>query len=263
MPRVIITTCGTSLLTSNCWRGISDTSSILSPDLKNDPAKRAELEKSYTEYTQDYLKTTKPKELARQFDINVWRDTNDILKLPAELASLRAMQLFLTHKKITLTKNDRLILLCSDTEEGKFCAKVLWYVLKKHKLLEPICIPKPRTILKLDPARPNDFQKAVRKLWSNPPIKINDENNKYYFNITGGYKVTGALLTGFAYFLGSRRAYLFYLNEASYKEILVMGFDPLHSVPFGGRRLKIGTIITEPTIIFKGESLVPTEIWTT
>jgi len=259
MPRVIITTCGTSLLTSNCWIGKSDTSSILSPDLKNDPAKRAELEKSYTEYTQDFLRNTNHEKLADKFDINVWRNTNDILKLPAELASLRAMQLFLTHKEITLTDNDSLILLCSDTEEGKFCAEVLWYVLKKHTLLAPICIPKPRTIPKLDPARPNDFQQAVSELWSNPPIEINDENNKYYFNITGGYKVTGALLTGFAYFLGFPRAYLFYLNEASYKEILVMGFDPLNPEQFGRKGLIIGTLIMgdNNTITFISETPLP------
>ena len=259
MPRVIITTCGTSLLTSNCWRGMSDTSSILSPDLKNDPEKRAELEKKYTAYTQNFLRNTNHKGLADQFDINVWENTDDILKLPAELASLRAMQLFLTRNKITFTNNDRLILLCSDTEEGKFCAEVLRYVLDNHRLLEPICIPEPIIVPNLDPARPNDFQKAVSKLWSEPPIGINNEDNKYYFNITGGYKVMGALLTGFAYFLSFPRAYLFYLNEASYKEILVMGFDPLNPEQFGGSQLKIGTIIMGPnnTSTLNSETLTP------
>jgi len=259
MPRVIITTCGTSLLTSNCWRGISDTSSILSPALKNDPEERVRLEIRYTAYTQDFLRNTNHEELARQFDINVWRDTDDILKLPAELASLRAMQLFLTDNDITFTNNDRLILLCSDTEEGKFCAEVLWYVLDKHRLLEPICIPEPIIVPNLDPARPDDFRKAVSELWSNPPIEINNENNKYYFNITGGYKVTGALLTGFAYFLSFPRAYLFYLNEASYKEILVMGFDPLNPEQFGRSKLKIGTIIIEANNIstLNSETLTP------
>jgi len=259
MPRVIITTCGTSLLTSNCWRGMSDTSSILSPDLKDDPEKRAELEIRYTAYTQNFLRNTNPGELACQFDINVWENTNHILKLPAELASLRAMQLFLKRNKIRLTNNDSLILLCSDTEEGKFCAEVLRYVLDKHRLLGPIRIPEPIIVPNLDPARPNDFQQAVSQLWSNPPIGINNEDNKYYFNITGGYKVMGALLTGFAYFLGSRRAYLFYLNEASYKEILVMGFDPLNPEQFGRRGLIIGTLImgANNTITFNSETLTP------
>lgn len=240
MQRIILTTCGTSLLTSNCWKGRSNTKSVIilkSPE-------REEHEKKYRKFIESYKKN--PAGMADKFDPDVWNDSSKITWLPAELASLRTIQLFCTNNSPpgSLTNSDRLILLQADNDDARFCADVIHRVLVSHKLL-PVQIEPLWCIEKLDPQMPKEFNHALlenlwKKLESRMPFQ-KEVSIKYYLNVTGGYKAMGMLLACFGYMKGCADTSIFYLNEASGEEVLINSFDPSKTNDLG-MRLKLGYI---------------------
>jgi len=226
MPRVIITTCGTSLLTSNCWKDISKDPSILSPDLRNYPQQRVELEIRYAAYTQPYFKSGDITGLAGQFDIDVWNNTDFILKLPAELASLKAIIEFFARRNAPLNNQDSIVLLHSDNAEGRFCAQVIKEVLSTEiKISAPVTLHK---VTGLDPSNVNQFNQALDSVWQDYINKqINAQNhNEYIFNLTGGYKATAMVLSALAYKMHcSAPVTIFYLHETTdYRNIAIFGW---------------------------------------
>lgn len=252
MPRVILTTCGISLLTSNCWQGISNTESILR---LNSPQKE-EHEKRYRSYIQQYRSI--PNDLAEKFVINVWNDVSQITKLPAELASLKTIKIFCERNSPPgpLNQNDRLILLHADNDEAIFCAKVIHSVLVTQGLLNQVSIESLWSINNLDPRNPQEFLEALITLWQSlrERIPFPREGERYYLNLTGGYKAIIILLSCFAYYKGIADTHVFYLNEESGEEVLVMGFDPAASN--FEERLKIGYIEAR-TGLLKSPDLPP------
>ena len=236
MPRVIITTCGTSLLTSNCWeieiqapdrtmKKMSEEQAILDPTLQKPEnlEKRIRLEQTYSENINLY--GNNPDKLAENFDMQVWDDPSKILKLPAELASLRAIINFFKCRQQELNKQDNIVLIHSDNDDGKFCAKVLKGSLEKK--IKIGCGIQLSEVEGLDPKDATGFNKAIMRIWDECQKEITEkQNNEYIFNLTGGYKGTAIILGGLAYKLHEKaRMAIFYLHETSdYENISVYHF---------------------------------------
>jgi len=232
VKRIIFTTCGTSLFTSNCWHGISNFSGIV--ELKGE--EKYEYEKRY----QRFIKANK-NNLVNLFDENCWNDTSQITKLPAELSSLRTIQKFFEKGNIDLTTDDKIVLVYADNEDAEFCAEVIHNVLDKYKLFSNVQIEKWK-INELDPKDSRKFEKALENLWN----EIKDrmpfaKNTRYFLNLTGGYKALVILFACFGYLKGIKDTYIFYLNEKAGENMLVYGFDP-EKTQNGINKLKIGYI---------------------
>lgn len=244
MQRIIYTTCGTSLLKSNCWEGISKKKALIEcKPFEN----RIDHEREYTKFINEHGFSKKnPDALANLFDLNVWKDPSQITRLPAELASLKTIKMFFDDNKPPgpLGGGDKLILLHAENEEAIFCAEVIHKVLKDKRLFEDVqidLIP----INELDPKYPEKFGKALIRFWeklhSDMPFQ-EEPKIKYFLNLTGGYKATVILLGCFAYVKGASDTRIFYLNEESGREVLVIGFDPSKPLPGGFSLLKQGYI---------------------
>ncbi len=227
MSRIILTTCGTSLFTSNCWKenNLSKQPALLQADIDSRP----ELERKYRMYTSGHKENdSSGKSLVGQFDDNVWKVPLQIAKLPAELASLKAIQK-VYEKHSALGSGDEIVLLHSDNEEGKYCADVVRLVLedKKFNLIPDVTIT-PNKIEGLDPSDHQGFVAALDDIWKQRLeqfIEL-DSATKLIFNLTGGYKGTAILLGAIAYkFHQDVDIKVFYYHEkAAYEDITVMTF---------------------------------------
>ena len=249
MKRIIVTTCGTSLLTSNCWKGISVRSAVVA--LQGE--EKYEHERLYRCFTE-----TNKNQLVNLFDKDCWNDTSQIAKLPAEFASLRTIKKFCDRRNINLSENDRLILVYADNEDAEFCAEVIFNVLNKYRLFGNIQIEKHK-VDGLDPADSGKFENALETLWN----KLRDmmpfsEDVRYYLNLTGGYKALVMLFSCFGYVKSTADTYIFYLNERAGENILVMGFDSTDTIN-GFSKLKQGYIEPQTGEIISS-SLQPQEI---
>jgi putative CRISPR-associated protein (TIGR02619 family) len=234
MKRIILTTCGTSLLTSNCWNGISGNSAVV--------ALQGEEKYEHEGLYQRFAETNK-KELVNLFDRGCWDDTSQIAKLPAELASLRTIKKFCDRHNINLSENDRLILMYADNEDAIFCTEIIFAVLNKYRLFGNIQIEK-RKIDGLDPMDSREFESALETLWNKlrDMMPFSEENDAhYYLNLTGGYKALVMLFSCFGYVKGIADTHIFYLNERAGENILVMGFDSDDAIE-GFSKLKQGYI---------------------
>lgn len=251
--RKIITTCGTSLLESCCWKPFgSQTEGLNSKHLsqiKDESEKRAHeyhcreafnkfiIDKKISNNGIDEIPQESIEEVAKKFDRFSWDgsakdkggDANDnfeyLRDLPAELASLRAIEHVLHEEPFT--KDDEILLLCSDTIDGKFCAAVIKKVLINHKLVPCNVEVKPITDLDFENHTSHDDEKvaiAHKNLWNEFFLGQPDYTD-YIFNLTGGYKSLVILLGAVAY-KKSTKARIYYLNEKSKRDkILIMHFD--------------------------------------
>lgn len=220
MERIIYTTCGTSLLThSNCWQGISNKQAASSIKDIND---REEQEKYLRKWVYEHKR-----ELAGCFDRNSWNDVSKLRQLPAELASLRAIQLFCekTTTPIPLNGGDRVILVYADNLEGAFCANTIQNILTEQKLLGPVGIGQPWKVEGLDFNDKNRFPGAIKHFWTKLTERMHKFSGISYLNLTGGYKSLIMLFTCAAYVKGIGDTWIFYLNEESEDEILIVSFD--------------------------------------
>lgn len=226
MKRTIITTCGTSLLSSSCWEYRNLNEKHLS-HLEDEYRLMHEME------CNSLLKEACDCEtdISEDFDCESWRNLHCLKDLPAELASLRAIQecfeterlLGENNKVNPLGENDQVLLLHSDDKEGKYCAEMLCKVLTCKNLLNGVEI-KTKEIEKLDPCEKEGFGKALDVIWKGMINRSADQNTRYFLNLTGGYKGTSILFGALAYHIS--RINIFYLHEkTAYKEILLMGFD--------------------------------------
>lgn len=242
MSRVILTTCGTSLFTSNCWKDVSSSPSIFQLKSPN----KEDQEKCYRDFTMRYKNNDPSGEsLAKKFDIEVWQDSSKITWLPAELASLKVIKLFCENNNIPLSSSDKLILLHADNEDAIYCANVIHKVLTINKLLNDVMIESLWKVNELDPANVDIFRNSMERLWVDLAKKMPyQENIRYYLNLTGGYKATVMLFACIAYAKGFVDAYIFYLNEESGLEVLVMCFNPQEILE--GRFSSLRTSYIEP-----------------
>lgn len=228
MSRKILTTCGTSLLTSNCWKGISGGPAVSQAKSSD----KEEYQRGYREYARKKREEDPSgKSLADTFDVEAWKDTDRIAQLPAELASLKAICEFYKKREEPLgTTGDEIILLHSDNEEGEYCAEALKRVIEQGGLIPDVQI-NPWKIEGLDPSDGDKFGKALGNIWNDYSSKIKDEiketNSQFILNLTGGYKGTTILLGAIVYKCNRDPVNLkiFYLHEKSdYKNIVVIGF---------------------------------------
>jgi len=225
MTRTILTTCGTSLLQSSCWeyKGLNEASfsTMSAIDKKEHELKCMDVHED--------AKHDKP-DLYDRFDPKFWEDIKYLRYLPAELASLRAIQICFENdeKSYPLEKGDEIKLLHSTNDYGIYCAEMLLKVIKMKELLPDVDV-KLLPVEGLDPSNAGELGKALRNIWGKCVEIWEGDNNekdnkKYIFNLTGGYKNVATLFGGAAYFIGNVQ--IFYLHEdTNFNEISIMGFN--------------------------------------
>jgi hypothetical protein len=260
VPRIIITTCGISLLTSNCWT--EDGYEISKkPALLEFSVERLEDKVEHEILYRNYINSKKPDAqcLASKFDETVWAHSEQIRKLPAELASLKAIDIYCTNKNMPLSTDDKLLLLYADNDDAEFCAKTIYHILKGKNLLKISIDDVERTkIINLKPDRIDLFRKSIEDLWySICNDYVLKDNIKYFFNLTGGYKSLIILLACLAYAKGMTDSHIFYLNEESGTEMLTMSF---HTPHIDGRCKTIKSGYIELSTKRVIEPLTPVEI---
>ena len=224
MGRTIITTCGTSLLSSGCWTlpGIGSLVGLNDDDRTVQEGINKGVIKNHMNDDSD------GQTLARAFDREAWVNLGRLLDLPAELASLRVYQEALARQRpsVTLGGEDKIFLLHSDNPEGEYCAKVLKIVLRGlFTGVEISCDP----IRNLDPVDFVFFGEALSKIWRKYCETVNRENNNrntLIFNLTGGYKAVGMVLTALCVANPAIPVTIIYLHETAPPESLfVMNFQ--------------------------------------
>ncbi|MCL0058824.1 putative CRISPR-associated protein [Dehalococcoidia bacterium] len=132
--------------------------------------------------------------------------------LSAEIASLRA---FKNSKELELSSDDVIALLSTDTEDGKFCAQVNKQVLDTldwGKVAGPMVITGMKT-------RKTEEDEDISKRFIDAGLKSmkkvveevlgNNQYDKKYFNITGGFKATIPFATILAFEKGISLIYLY------------------------------------------------------
>jgi len=218
MSRTIITTCGTSLLQSSCWsyNGLNE------KQLSEDELDRREHEEKCESTLMEAMDNKKESEVSKSFS---WLDTDYLRDLPAELASLRAIQIYFEENEKPIGEGDKVILLHSDNKKGRFCAEILCTVLNNKDInLLPGVITKKKEVTGLDPQDRIMFGKALMRVWKKIILKPDNELRNYIFNLTGGYKAVGILLGGIAYHIA--KVPIFYLHEETgYDDITFMCFN--------------------------------------
>jgi len=223
MSRTIITTCGTSLFQSSSWKygGLNE----------KQPSQMDETDRrKYEIKCRDFLKQAMEDDddISTGFDRFSWDEINYLRDLPAELASVRAIQIHFSKLK-PLGKGDKIVLLHSSNEEGKYCYEMLRNVLNNEglNLLPGVEIDTDNKweIEGLDPINGKRFEGALHNIWEMFIELLNNEDDiEYIFNLTGGYKSVTTLLGGIAYHLSKTQ--IFYLHEdTNYEDISTMFFD--------------------------------------
>lgn len=234
MPRVVFTTCGTSLYNSSCWSwnrlnekplsGFTDRRALRKRQIECEKAIIAAREKDST-----------GKELADTFDKSPWDIPTRMRDLPAELASLKAIQAYFKNPRIDapFSETDRIILLHSVSPakeiDGKFCADVLIKIIVNNDLLSPTNIDL-KPIANLDPADSTLFGEALKEIWVFAN-SLRSGGNSIILNLTGGYKALSILLGAFG-----RKSFgtpMFYLHEETgYDQIFMMKFVSERAISF-------------------------------
>lgn len=219
MPRTIITTCGTSLFKSCCWKYEGLCNDSLS-EMK-DKQERMEYELVCNSRLKKALE--EDYDLSKEFEPFSWENLAYMRDLPAELASLKVIQLYFKKIGSPLEKGDRVVLLHSDTDEGSFCSKILRDVLLNNNLLQGVSVDQWK-VEGLNTQKSETFGYALRSIWKNMVDTDSEDGTEYFLNLTGGYKGLAILLSAFAYLHSNMN--IFYLHEdTNYGEIFVFGFD--------------------------------------
>lgn len=230
MKRIIITTCGTSLLQSSCW------------DIELIKDKHFSEMKDEAEREKHELNCKTALRAARDAGVNIsekfnrlsWDTINYLRDLPAELASLRAIQMYFEEtNKEKLGSDDKIVLLHSNNKDGKFCVGQMCNTLlnKNLDLLHGVDI-KSWSVKGLDPLDSSGFGEALNSIW-NKSIQCfpRAKDTQYIFNLTGGYKGISILLSAFAYAKGLDTKIFYLYEETEYKNISIIDFDPNTTTP--------------------------------
>ncbi|MGQ9921648.1 MAG: hypothetical protein ACUVRZ_10020 [Desulfobacca sp.] len=232
MGRTIITTCGTSLQTSSAWQDPQCRNGQPLAQI-NDPEECHLISGIYETFTRRF---SEPAALAAQFDRQCWDDIGRLGKLPAELASLRALVHYYeqgAQPPQPLGTGDQVIFLSSDNERGRFCAQCLEAILRTNNLLPGVNCQF-EEIRGLDPACPADFQTALQKMWAFCHDLANNLPNgsRLILNLTGGYKAMGLVLAALSTLVQlTPPPTIIYLHEtARAEQLLIYSYDKNKSV---------------------------------
>ncbi len=200
MPKLIITTVGTSIISE----GLYDKQ-------KYNPEIQELLNGTKLENIGNYNALLKSSKDALLRIIS--NDHISINKLSAELASLKVFE-----RSMGINKNDVIALFATDTEDGKFCAQVIYEVLRQIEFCNNII---QRTIIgfkiketKTEKNIANDFKVHGLQNFIKEVEDILSEYNivEKYFNITGGFKAIVPFSTILAF---KKKITLIYLYETS------------------------------------------------
>ncbi|HHE40603.1 MAG TPA: putative CRISPR-associated protein [Candidatus Cloacimonetes bacterium] len=223
MKRVILTTCGTSLFQTSCWDIEGSNGKKLNEksfsDMDEDKRREYELE------SRSVLTGKIGEDISASFDLLSWDELAYLRDLPAELASLRAIQEYCKSHEEPLGEGDKAILLHSDNDEGRYCAAMIHNVLTNNNLLPEVEIDE-LEVGGLDPTDFEEFGHALSDIWHECIQRFQrDEDTRYIFNLTGGYKGVAILLGAFAYSKGLDTRIFYIYEETNYETISIMGFD--------------------------------------
>lgn len=216
MARTIITTCGTSLFASSAW---NDAACLAQPALNTieNRAERQHREAENEDFTGPY-RDMGARELAKQFHKKCWEQIDLIGKMPAELASLRSLAYYyeqVMEPAEPLSDKDRLIFYHSDNDEGRFCAKCIEAILERFDLLPAVPL-RFEPLVGLEPENSEKFGRAIAELWAKTYNVIREVpgGHRVIFNLTGGYKAMGIVLSALGASLGTPVTML-YLHEST------------------------------------------------
>lgn len=205
MPKLIITTVGTSVITNKLYGSQFNTEIEKLVKQGKVPDKKEDIVESAVDNILTNLKNSKPNK-----------------DLSAELASLRA---FKNNQKLGLSNKDTIALFSTDTEDGKFCAEVNKRVLESLNWCKEILGPVVINGLKTKKIKENEdisenFKKAGLNNLKEQTEKLlaNHTDTEKYFNITGGFKTTIPFITILAF---EKKMSLFYLYEESNDLIVI------------------------------------------
>jgi putative CRISPR-associated protein (TIGR02619 family) len=246
MKRVIITTCGTSLLQSSCWDIGPIKDKHFSQMKDEDERQKHELK------CKTVLTATREDgaNISEKFNRFSWDNINYLRDLSAELASIRAIQMFFKEStEGMLGKDDIIILLHSNNKDGKFCAERLHEILtNKSLILLPEVQVKQWQVEGLDPRDSREFEKALNEIWSQSIKNFPRINEiQYIFNLTGGYKGVAILLGAFAYAKGLDAKIFYLYEESEYKNIAIIDFNPNTDTP-GFNKFRVKNVDLMKTI---------------
>lgn len=231
MNRTILTTCGTSLFQTSCWKykGLNDKY----PSQMEDKAEREAYERKCEAWLVRLARGEDEGDLPSSFDRTSWDNLSYLRDLPAELASLRVIKNYFEKHGEPLGKGDKIILLHSDNDDGKYCAEMIHKVLtdEESKLLHKVEIDE-WEVKGLDPTDFEEFGRALSDIWQESIQRFpRDKDTQYIFNLTGGYKGVAILLGAFAELKGLDTRIFYLYEEANYEAISVMYFDPNSDIP--------------------------------
>ena len=242
MTRIILTTCGTSLFQTSCWK-YKDLDTKYSSQIEdmNERDKQEKLCETWLGLARD-----DNEDISSSFDRTPWDNSDYRRDLPAELASLRAIQVYFESLKDEepLGKGDKVILLHSDNKDGKYCAEMIHKVLtdEEFKLLPEVEIDE-WEVKGLDPADSDEFISALSSIWSGciqQFPKKNENTTEYIFNLTGGYKGVAILLGAFAYSNGLDVSIFYLYEETNYEVISIIEFD--NTEPDKNKRFRVSSV---------------------
>jgi len=165
-------------------------------------------------------------DLYDDFDTLFWEEVKYLRYLPAELASLRAIEIYFEKKKglQPLGKDDKIRLLHSTNACGTYCATLLREVIVSKNLLSDVNVEL-LPVEGLDPSDDDKFITALQNIWTRC-VEIFGSNNKtdYIFNLTGGYKSVATFFGGAAYFIDNVQIFSVH-EETNFERICMMKFS--------------------------------------
>jgi putative CRISPR-associated protein (TIGR02619 family) len=204
MPKLIITTVGTSLILNEIYdkRTYGSTVTLMQKGTKPSEDKYNQIVNSSAE------------KLMTAVNANL-----EGKNLSAEIASLMA---FKNGEGLGFDTNDLIVLLATNTIDGMFCADVHKKVLDDLKWCK---VEGPMKIDGFNTRSANDFKNAGLNNLKQTIDGILDGNNRddKYFNITGGYKGIIPFATIHAFDKGMK---LIYLYEEEGSELMIIDKNP-------------------------------------
>lgn len=216
MSKLIIVTVGTSALFEHSgWQYGSNNVKWDKPDDLIEKLENEALNDETIEY--DHQKEQATKNLVLNLK-SYYQTGRGLDELPAEMASLIAFQKVEGYGKIT--NDDRIVLLHSDTQDGKLCAEInqdLMGLEINNNGVEAIAKVSWNVEIKkvkdLDATKPDPFSDAgLINFQSIVEKRIKEFKGHIFMNITGGYKAVIPFATLLCYMYSIT---LFYLFEKS------------------------------------------------
>lgn len=228
MIRIIFTTCGTSVLSSACWK-LEKNVNLKTLCGTKGAELRSRLAWNEAQILAFKTKHQSAQQLADTVDTNLLNEENigRIRDLPAEVASLMALNYLLEHRKKSnpLQATDRIILLHSEDPLGRYCAEVVKYILDTY--LQDNKVAKLEAIGDINPDRFGTSMEALsdRCLGIIHECDNSDDNCQFIFNLTGGYKAMGITMSALGTALFNYETKVYYLHETTdYRNISVGSF---------------------------------------